>query len=157
MSDADSPQTHSDIALLVDEVSRLRGRLTEVFAGRDVDSGLTAMEMTTLTAAYEAKSPPTVAQIGRSLGHPRQVIQRAANALAARGLIRMEDNPAHKRASILTCTDAGCAVKRAGKARAAAISDALLHDVDTDAVHRAVGLLRSIRGQIEHHIRKREA
>ncbi len=156
MSDADSPQTHSDIALLVDEVSRLRGRLTEVFAERDIDSGLTTMEMTTLTAAYEAQSPPTVAQIGRSLGHPRQVIQRAAHSLAARGLIRMEDNPAHKRASILICTDAGSAVKRAGKRRAATITAALLRDVDGDDVHRAVDLLRGIRRQIEQHIRSRD-
>lgn len=152
----DSSHTHSDIALLVDEVSRLRGRLSAVFA-RPADSGLSAMDMTTLTATYEAKLPPTVAQIGRSLGHPRQVIQRAANRLVDAGLIRLEDNPAHKRASILICTDAGAAIKRADKAQADALAAALMRDVDDAEVAAAVALLRSLRRQIEAHIKDRKA
>lgn len=156
MSGPESQAPHSDVALLVDEISRLRGRLNAVFAGRDDDAGLSAMESTVLTAVYEAAHPPTVAQIGRSLGHPRQVIQRAANSLVARYLIRFDDNPAHKRASILVCTDQGAAIKQAGKARAAAITAELLRDVDADAVRDAVQLLRRIRRQIEQHIRERD-
>jgi DNA-binding MarR family transcriptional regulator len=148
--------THSDMALLVDEVSRLRGRVMAVFA-RGSDCPLSAIEMTTLTATFEAKSPPTVAQIGRSLGHPRQVIQRAANSLAAAGLIRLEDNPAHKRAALLLCTDAGAAIKQADKARNEAIMAALMRDVDGPAVAQAVDLLRTIRRQIETHIKDRPA
>ena len=49
--------------------------------------------MLVLSAVAGALSPPTVPQIGRSLGHPRQVIQRIADALVARGLIGFEDNP----------------------------------------------------------------
>jgi len=154
MSQSDSPRTHSDIALLVDEVSRLRGRLSEVFV-RASDSPLSDIEMTTLTATYEAKVPPTVAQIGRSLGHPRQVIQRAANSLVQAGLIQLEHNPAHKRASLLICTNAGTSLKQADKARADAIAAALMRDVDGDQVAQAVELLRGLRRQIEIHIKER--
>ena len=114
------------------------------------------MELMVLTAVYEAKAPPTVAQIGRSLGHPRQVIQRAANSLTAAGLIRLADNPDHKRASLLLCTEQGVTFKQADRARAAALTDALMRVVDSEQVAEAVALLRQIRRQIETHIKDRD-
>lgn len=155
MNTPESPRTHSDFALLVDEVSRLRGRFSELLAGREVDVGVSAMAMTVLTATYEAKVPPTVAQIGRSLGHPRQVIQRAAHGLAAQGLIRMDANPAHKRAPILTCTPAGIAAMRAGQDRAGAITAAVMQSLDPADLRAAVDLLHRIRRRIETHIKER--
>jgi DNA-binding MarR family transcriptional regulator len=157
MLDADSPADrphHSDIALLVDEVSRLKGRLTEVFAPAN-DAALSGMERTVLAATQGAASPPTVAQIGRSLGHPRQVIQRAANSLVQKGLIRMEANPDHKRASLLLCTPGGAAVRHKDTLSAAAITEALMDAINPADLAKALHLLRSLRRQIETHVKER--
>lgn len=157
MTAKDSPSDrppHSDIALLVDEVSRLKGRLSEVFAPAN-DAALSGVERTVLAATCEAASPPTVAQIGRSLGHPRQVIQRAANSLAQKGLIRMEANPDHKRASLLLCTPAGVAVRHKDTLSAARITDALMEAINPDDLAQALHLLRNLRRQIEAHVKER--
>ena len=142
---------HPDLVLLIDAASRLRGRLKEAFAA--AGAGLPEMEGTVLSAVAEARRPPTVPQIGRSLGHPRQVIQRAANRLAELGLIAMTDNPDHKRASLLVATAAGRAVKADANARAGAIAADLMRSVDGAAVRQASALLDSIRRQIEAHSR----
>src|SRR6267142_768778 len=72
------------LVCLVDEVMRLQGRFKSIFAVSDGVTGLPSMELTVLTAVVEAAGAPTVPQIGRSLGRPRQVIQRAANAFLRR-------------------------------------------------------------------------
>jgi len=144
---------HSDLALLVDAVHRIRGRLREPFQAAHTGTGLSDMEITVLTAVYEAEQAPTVPRIGRSLGHPRQVIQRAANALIEQGLITLQDNPDHKRASLLAMTEKGVAVKQATKAETDAITASLMDAVDADAVRQATQLLNAIRQQIEAHSR----
>src|SRR6266540_1759526 len=92
---------HSNpVAILLDEVIRAQGRLRSVFADVNSATGLTSMEATVLTAIVEARAAPTVPQIGRSLSHPRQVIQRAATTLIQTGLIETRPNPDHKRAPL---------------------------------------------------------
>src|SRR6476619_7051571 len=86
---------------LVDEVLRLGGRLKSTFAGARRAAGLGESESMVLNAVVEADRAPTVSQIGRSLGQPRQIVQRAANALVEAGLIATAPNPDHKRAPLL--------------------------------------------------------
>lgn len=113
------------------------------------------MELTVLTATVNADAPPTVAQIGRSLGHPRQVVQRAANGLAELGLIELRDNPGHKRASLLVPTAAGQKLKAADHARSQAITKALLARVEPAAFADAADRLHAIRGEIELFMREK--
>ncbi len=89
-----------------DEMKRGQARLAGVSAGFAVQGGVSGLAMTVLTAVVRAASPPTVPQIGRSLGHPRQTIQRHADALAADALIEWIDNPDHKSAKRLVPTEA---------------------------------------------------
>ena len=56
---------------LVDEVTRLSGRLKSTFAASRREAGLNESEMMVLNAVVEASRPPTVPQIGRSMGQPR--------------------------------------------------------------------------------------
>lgn len=144
------------LAHLIDEVMRLNGRLKSVFAGTNSVSGLPSMELTVLTAVAEARSPPTVAQIGRSLGHPRQVIQRAANALIDAGLIETAPNPDHKRALLLLPTQRGRDVKRTADAHAAVAAGALLRRLGASRCRRLAEQLHELRGEIEAHLRTRE-
>lgn len=139
-----------------DEVARLRGRMRALYADTRSASGLAEMELTVLTAVVNAAAPPTVAQIGRSLGHPRQVVQRAANRLAELGLVAFGDNPDHKRASLIVATDAGRGLKAADHDRAQAITRAVVDRVGSKAFADAAERMHAIRGEIEAWLRERD-
>jgi len=145
---------HADLRLLVDAVSRMRGRLRTVFASINEQTDLSDIEMTVLTAVAGAHTPPTVPRIGRSLGHPRQVVQRAANQLAGRGLIAMRPNPDHKRAPLLIATQAGLAVRATAEAVAERISEQLMQSLNAAAIRNATKLLNTLRQQIEAYTRE---
>ena len=146
-----------DFERFADEVARLRGRMRALFADTRAASGLPEMELTVLTAAVNAATPPTVAQIGRSLGHPRQVVQRAANRLAELELVRFADNPDHKRASLIVATDAGRTLKAADHARAQAVTRAVMARIDPATFADVAEQLHMIRTEIEAYLREREA
>ncbi|WP_260582877.1 MarR family winged helix-turn-helix transcriptional regulator [Sphingopyxis sp. PET50] len=139
-----------------DEVARLRGRMRALYADTRAKSGLPEMELTVLTAVVNAATPPTVAQIGRSLGHPRQVVQRAANRLAELGLVAFADNPGHKRASLIVATEAGRELKAADHERAQAVTRAVLTHVDAQSFAEAAERMHIIRTGIEAYLRERD-
>lgn len=141
---------------LIDGTARLQGRLKGAFADSRLSTGLGETEMTVLNAVTEAPSAPTVPQIGRALGHPRQVIQRAANALIEAGLIAARDNPDHKRAVLLIPTPQGIALKQEANRRADAITADLLTSVDAHLVDEATRLLETVRHQLEAHLRTKK-
>lgn len=146
-------ESHSDLVLLIDAVARLHGRLRSAFSTARQGNELADMEATVLAAVVEATQPPTVPKIGRSLGHPRQVIQRAANSLAAAGLVETLPNPDHKRAGLLVPTEQGRALQAEANARAEAIAADLLVAIDPALVREATDLLNRIRAGLEHHHR----
>ena len=51
--------------------------------------------------------PQTVPQIGRTLGIKRQCVQRTVNASLALELVRVAENPAHRRSSLVALTAKG--------------------------------------------------
>ena len=138
---------------LSDELIRLNGRLKSLFAEARRGAGLGDSEMSVLNAVVEAERPPTVPQIGRSFGQPRQLVQRAANSLIAAGLIEALPNPDHKRAMLLRATERGVALKREIDARADAKADAMASGLDADAVRAATRALSAIRRELEAHLR----
>lgn len=142
---------------MIDEVVRMGGRIRSVFGDVNAGSGLSVMETTVLTAVAEARFPPTVPQIGRSLGHPRQVIQRAVNALVEGGYLDTSDNPEHKRARLLTATAEGLRLKHEANARANQISELLLEEMDEDLCREITRDLRQARALIERHLKAKRA
>jgi len=139
---------------LSDELIRLNGRMKSLFAGARRPEGLGDSEQSVLNAVVEADHPPTVPQIGRSYGQPRQIVQRAANSLIAAGLIEAVPNPDHKRAVLLRATEAGLALKRGIDARADAKAHAVAPDLDADAVRAAARALGDIRRSLEAQLRR---
>jgi DNA-binding MarR family transcriptional regulator len=137
---------------LSDELIRIHGRMKALYASARRE-GLSDSERSVLNAVVEADRPPTVPQIGRSFGQPRQLIQRAANSLMAAGLIEAEPNPDHKRAVLLRPTEQGVALKREFDARAEAIAAEIVGDIDADLVREATAALRDIRKQLEARLR----
>ncbi len=149
-----SPAT-PPLAAVFDEVSRLKSRLGTLFAEAGGASPLSALESTVLTAVLEARRPPTVPQIGRSLGHHRQAVQRAARALCDAGLLVTVANPDHKKAHLLRPTDTGIALYEQRRADAQASTRAVMERLDAAACLRLADALRHLRGQIEDYLRAR--
>ena len=101
------PQTDSG-ALLTEVILttfRLNGRLMEVTQEFAVEGGITAAWWQVLGGVLD--EPRTVAEIGRRMGMTRQGVQRVADLLVERGLAEYRPNPAHRRAKLLACTEAG--------------------------------------------------
>jgi DNA-binding MarR family transcriptional regulator len=138
---------------LSDELIRLNGRLRSLFSGPRRDAGLGDSELGVLNAVVEADQPPTVPQIGRSFGQPRQLVQRAANSLVAAGLIETLPNPDHKRAMLLRATHRGVALKREIDAEADARAAELAGGMDAETVREATRALNAIRKQLEAQLR----
>jgi DNA-binding MarR family transcriptional regulator len=86
-------------------------------------AGQTSARWQVLAAADDA--PRSVADIARTLGLARQSVQRVADALEAGGLVRYEDNPRHRRARLVTPTDAGMQALRTIEAAQRPWADAL--------------------------------
>jgi DNA-binding MarR family transcriptional regulator len=141
---------------VIDECIRLNSRLRTVFKDVTAMSGLAPMEHLVLTAVAGAQSPPTVPQIGRSLGHPRQVIQRAADSLIIAGLIQSSPNPDHKTARLLYPTDAGLALQKAIELRTDEAAEALSEAEDVKECEKLAHDMRVLRGKIEARLRKRD-
>ncbi len=138
---------------LSDELIRLTGRLKSLFADARRNAGLGDSELGVLNSVVEAERPPTVSQIGRSIGQPRQLIQRAANALVDAGLIETMPNPDHKRAVLLRATTRGIAVKREVDGQADETAEAVWTASENTGVREATNALRSIRQQLEAQLR----
>lgn len=140
--------------VLMDELIRTTSRLNGVFGDLSRDFEVSRMELAVLTAVVESERPPTVPQIGRSLGHPRQVIQRAGNQLLERGLIRAEPNPDHKRAMLLVATEVGVRLKEAVDRQAMASVDALMQGLDMQQCEQLALDLRKLRRGVETFVRQ---
>jgi DNA-binding MarR family transcriptional regulator len=84
---------------------RLNGRLMEVAQELAAEGGLTAAWWQVLGGVLD--EPRSVAAIGRRMGMTRQGVQRVADLLVDRGLAEYRPNPAHRRAKLVACTEAG--------------------------------------------------
>lgn len=142
------------LVALVDETIRLNSRLRSVFGTARAGCALNDSEHMVLNAVVEAGQAPTVAQIGRSMGQARQLVQRAANSLREAGLIESCDNPDHKRAALLRPTPAGIALKREIDMRADAIAAELVPGLDGGEIRAAAAALQDIRKQIEARLKQ---
>jgi len=147
--------TDNPLVALLDEVIRLRTRLQSLFAEATPAANLSPTQALVLTAVIESKTPPTVPKIGRSLGYPRQSVQRAANALVEAGLLETAPNPDHKRAHLLCATAAGRSAYDLSRSRAARAENEMLAVLDARECERVAKELKQIRSKIEAHLRTR--
>jgi DNA-binding MarR family transcriptional regulator len=84
---------------------RLNAGLLEVAKELASNGGITAAWWQVLGGVLD--QPRTVAAIGRRMGMTRQGVQRVADLLVANHLAEYRPNPAHRRAKLLACTEAG--------------------------------------------------
>jgi DNA-binding MarR family transcriptional regulator len=144
----------AELIVILGEANRVAGRCLQIFSRLRAESGLSGLEVLTLIAIAHAARPPTVPQVGRSLGRPRQVIQRAVRVLEEAALIEMLPNPGHKRAALLAATDRGRELGSRIDAQAASIIGRVADGLDLDLGMLAVmrdGLL-TLRDRMDEHI-----
>jgi len=139
----------SALIALIDEVTRLRGRVFAAHKQADDATQMGGLQWLVLSAVVGAREAPTVARIGRSLGHPRQSIQRLADELVQRGLIAQRDNPEHARARLLVPTLAGSALYQAQSLHSLDWAARIVGDLDLAALEHSVATLRLLRQRIE--------
>lgn len=100
---------HSEAGQLLTELIlttfRLNARLMEAAEGMAAAGGLTAARWQVLGGVLD--QPRSVADVGRLMGMSRQGVQRIADLLVEQGLACYQPNPAHQRAKLLACTEAG--------------------------------------------------
>lgn len=147
------PERARDFIQFLDELARARGRTVVAFRDIRIMHGLTEVENIVLTAVTGARTPPTVPQIGRSLGHPRQVIQRAADSLVARGLLEWRDNPDHKRARLLNPTVEGERLRHLADLAGIERAERVAATIDPALLAATVAGLRTIREAIEANLK----
>lgn len=91
-----------------------------------------------------AEAPKTVPQLARMRPMARQNMQKIVNEMAEAGLVRFEDNPAHKRSKLVALTDSGREMYKDTAARYTAFAEDLsreLVDADLDAAVRTLKAL----------------
>lgn len=84
---------------------RLNARLMDAAQEMASAGGLTSAWWQVLGGVLD--QPRTLADIGRRMGVTRQGVRRVADILVERGLAEYHVNPAHRRAKLLACTQAG--------------------------------------------------
>jgi DNA-binding MarR family transcriptional regulator len=127
---------------LVLQVVRLNGRFTaagETLAGQ---GGQTLARWLVLEAVDRA--PATVARIARGMGLARQSVQRLADVLVRDGFAVYQDNPAHRRASLLALTPEGRAALRTIQSAQRAWSDALGAELGEAQLRQAGAILDQV-------------
>ena len=107
--------------------------------------GLTSPRWQVLRAIYDAERAQPVAWLARDMGGNRQNVQRIVNDLQKMGLVTLEVNPHHRRASLVVLTEKGRRTfdeaSRVQAPWANALSEGLaIKDIDT--TRRVVAVLR---------------
>ena len=92
---------------LVLEIFKLNGLLITEGDQLTQSLGLTSARWKVLGAIGLSQTEMTVPQIARTMGQTRQSVQRIANNLSELGILMYKNNPAHKRAKLLSLTKEG--------------------------------------------------
>jgi DNA-binding MarR family transcriptional regulator len=138
-------------ALLTDLVIatfRLNGQLLEVAQSLAAHGGLTAAWWQVLGGVLDR--PCTIADIGRHMGLTRQGVQRVADLLVEHGLAEYRPNPAHRRAKLLACTDAGYWAIRQIALAQHPWADQVAAEVGADQLRKALTTLRRLSSLLEN-------
>jgi DNA-binding MarR family transcriptional regulator len=132
----------TDLAL---DVFRLNGLLLTAGDRIVAPLGLTSARWQVLGAIAYAERAQPVAWLARDMGGNRQNVQRIVNDLRKTGLVTLEVNPHHRRASLVVLTDKGRRTFDEAMRLQAPWANLLSEDLaikDIDTTRRVVAALR---------------
>ena len=130
---------------LILDVFRLNGLLLMAGDRMVARLGLTSSRWQVLGAVVDAERAQPVAWLARDLGGNRQNVQRIVNDLQKMGLVTLEVNPHHRRASLVVLTEKGRRTYEEASRVQAPWANALSEDLaikDIDTTRRVVAALR---------------
>jgi DNA-binding MarR family transcriptional regulator len=126
---------------------RLNARLMEAAQELAAHGGLTAAWWQVLGGVLD--EPRSVAEVGRIMGVSRQGVQRIADLLVERGLAEYRQNPAHRRAKLLACTEAGYWAIRQISVAQHPFADKLSASVDLDDLRTTLATMQTLITRLE--------
>lgn len=94
------------------------------------------------------QGPQTVPQLARARPVSRQHIQKLANEMAAEGLIRFVDNPAHRRSKLIEATPEGRATHARLNAALAELAERLGEGLSREELFIAASVLEKLRARL---------
>ena len=137
------------LVMLLDESIRLRDSAQNILSEALGGKVLTRLERLALISITEAGHPLTISQLGRNLGHSRQVMQRAVNRLIDLEFLKKLENPDHKTAALLEPTAKGLKFEKEMGEKLIRIVSGLLSDGDLKTCRNVYRDLRKLRAVIE--------
>ena len=123
-------------------VFRLNGQFLAVAEELARPAGLTAAWWQVLGAVLPEPLP--VSGVARAMGITRQSVQRVADLLVERGLAEYRPNPAHRRAKLLACTEAGYWSIRRISIATHPWADEVGAKIGADALRQALATMRAL-------------
>jgi DNA-binding MarR family transcriptional regulator len=132
------------IEALLDEVRLLWHVMAKTAARLHKRDGVT-VGMRALLELLQRQGPATVPQMARARGVTRQHVQGLVDLLAARRLVRLTDNPAHRRSALVELTPAGERLIGRLLARERKVYARLPPAASAQALGRALATLRTVR------------
>jgi DNA-binding MarR family transcriptional regulator len=136
---------------IIDEVLRLQNCFEDLFDDIRSLSHLTTLQKLVLFAALDSPAPLTVPQLGRNVGHSRQVVQRIVNELEKDGLLEKAENPHHRRALLLVPTAKANKLRMLAEKRAIESAAAFLGTVNAERCDALTAELRNFRIALEDY------
>jgi DNA-binding MarR family transcriptional regulator len=137
---------------LIVAIFRLSGNLLEGGSRLVEDIGLTPAWWQVLGALALSPVPLTVPQIARNMGLARQSVQRIVDLLDDKGLVRLSDNPHHRRAKLVAMTDKGDAVYREAQTRQQPWAERLAAGLSANELVGVVSVLSRIEQNLAREI-----
>jgi len=99
--------------------------------------------------------PATVPEMARGRGVSRQHIQQQVDALLERGFLQRQDNPAHKRSSMIALTDMGRALIQNMRADELNAVSRMQAGVSDNAMSEAAQVLSAWRAALQRDTERR--
>jgi DNA-binding MarR family transcriptional regulator len=93
--------------------------------------------------------PLPVAHLARNMGLTRQAVQRSADEMLSHGLVRLDPNPHHRRAMLVTMTERGESAYRAASERQGRWADVLAAGQSPEDIEAASLLMRELQRRLE--------
>ena len=145
----DNTRLRRSLTDLIIGVFRLNGALLVSGDALVGDLGLTSARWQVLGAIALSPVPLPVAHLARNMGLTRQAVQRSVDEMRNDGLVRLDPNPHHRRAMLVTMTELGSSAYRAASERQERWADVLAAGLSPEDIEAASLLMRELQRRLE--------
>lgn len=147
----ESRPTPSGAALagLMEELIALHSALLEACDAQVADLGLSNARLVALAKASRLAAPEPVARLARLMGMSRQNLQRLVNELVIDRLVRLEENPHHRRAPLVVVTSRGRRVLAEAQRRQVPFTNVLARGLSTEEIATAARVTHTLKARLD--------